>query len=84
MRIPERIASLTLLGPTHDIADAFVRLGKRVSALTAEPDSLHRALANLTKRKEDFACFWELVQQILAVPRFADVYRSCHAERQTG
>jgi pimeloyl-ACP methyl ester carboxylesterase len=78
-RIPEKIASITLLAPTYDLVDVFIRIGQVVAKIADTPEGLQKAVSELIANPGDFSRFWQTALELLAVPRFIETYWSSHA-----
>jgi pimeloyl-ACP methyl ester carboxylesterase len=76
LRMPERIASITLLAPTHELADVFIRLGAYVAQYVDDPAPLGRAIARMQADRHDFAAAQEMFGIVFAVPAFLSAYWS--------
>jgi pimeloyl-ACP methyl ester carboxylesterase len=76
LRMPERIASLTLLAPAPDLADVFVRLAAFVTPFLEDPAPLGMACARLRSAPRDFAAAQEMLDIIFAAPQFLSAYWS--------
>lgn len=76
LRMPERIASITLLAPAHDLADVFVRLGSYVTRFVDDPAPLDAAVARLLAAPRDFAAAQALSGIVYTVPAFLTAYWS--------
>ncbi|MFL9908350.1 alpha/beta fold hydrolase [Paraburkholderia sp. RL17-337-BIB-A] len=73
MLMPERIGSITLLAPVFNPADALTRVGEHLTYLAPDRGSLRDALVS-NREQNSFDSFWTLVERILEVPGFLDVY----------
>jgi pimeloyl-ACP methyl ester carboxylesterase len=76
LRMPERIASLTLLAPAADLADVFIRLAAFLTPLLDDPPPLARASGRLQSSRRDFATARELMDIIFSAPQFLNAYWS--------
>jgi pimeloyl-ACP methyl ester carboxylesterase len=76
LRMPERIASITLLAPTPDLADVFIRLSAFVTRFMDDPAPLGRAIARMQADRHDFAAAQEAFGIVFAVPAFLSAYWS--------
>lgn len=80
LRMPERIAAITLLAPTHDLADVFVRLASHVTQFVNDPAPLDEAIARLLAAPRDFAAAQALFGLVFTVPDFLTAYWSPWAD----
>lgn len=82
LRMPERIASLTLLAPAADLAEVFIRLAAFMIPIFDNPVPLVRASARLQSERRDFAAAREVVDIIFSAPQFLNAYWSSSAKAQ--
>jgi len=80
LRMPERIASITLLAPAHDLADVFVRLASHVTQFVDHPAPLDEAIGRLLAAPRDFAAAQALFGLVFTVPDFLTAYWSPWAD----
>lgn len=76
LRMPERIASLTLLAPAADLADVFIRLASFMIPVVDDPAPLTEARARLQLVPRDFAAARAVLDIVFAAPRFLEAYWS--------
>lgn len=76
LRMPERIASITLLAPTPDLADVFIRLAAFVAPCMEDPKPLGQAIARMQADRHDFAAAQDVFGIVFAVPAFLNAYWS--------
>lgn len=76
LRMPEQIASITLLAPTADLADVFIRLAAFMIPFLDDPAPLARASARLESRRRDFTAAREVMDIVFAAPQFLSAYWS--------
>ena len=80
LRMPERIASLTLLAPAADLADVFIRLAAFMTPILEDPVPLAQASARLQSKRRDFAAAREVKDIIFSAPQFLSAYWSTWAK----
>jgi pimeloyl-ACP methyl ester carboxylesterase len=76
LRMPERIAAITLLAPTPDLADVFIRLAAFVAKFIEDPRPLGLAIARMQANRRDFAAAQDVFGLVFAVPAFLNAYWS--------
>jgi pimeloyl-ACP methyl ester carboxylesterase len=82
LRIPGRIASLTLLAPAADLADVFIRLAAFMTPMLEDAAPLAQASARLQAERRDFTAAREMLDIIFSVPQFLNAYWSPMAKVQ--
>lgn len=80
-RARERIDALLLLAPVHDVGDAFIRLGTRLSKANPASQSLARALDEFRSARS-FEQFTKLAGEMTTFANFIDLYWSPKAEER--
>jgi pimeloyl-ACP methyl ester carboxylesterase len=79
-RVPEKIASLDILGGTLDMRMAFVRLAQRISEVNRDGDL--KAVSVRAEEKGDSESLWALIGKLFTVGNLLDFYWGPGAEEQ--
>jgi pimeloyl-ACP methyl ester carboxylesterase len=79
-QMPEKIASLDILGGTLDMRVAFVRLGLRISEVNRDADL--NAVSVLAEERGDSESLWALIEKLFTVSNLLDFYWSSSAQTQ--
>jgi pimeloyl-ACP methyl ester carboxylesterase len=82
-RVPQLISGITLLGPTHDAGDCFVRLGERLTEDSPRPAELREKVDAVRSHPRDRERVWSLFQAIASTPGCSDHYWSPGAKRES-
>lgn len=73
-QIPLHIESITLLAPTANLPQAFLRLARRIATVSTRPLPIQTAADAFEARSDDRDCFWRLVDVVVSTPNFVDLY----------
>jgi pimeloyl-ACP methyl ester carboxylesterase len=79
-RVPEKVASLDILGGTLDMRMAFVRLAQRISEVNRDADL--KAVSDRAEEKGDNESLWALIEKLFTVGNLLDFYWSPGAQEQ--
>ena len=74
MRVPGKIAALTLLAPVHDVGLAFTRVAQAVGKIAEDPAGLIQARERYRDDPGNVDRLLALTRATMAVPNFLDVY----------
>jgi pimeloyl-ACP methyl ester carboxylesterase len=74
MRVPDKIAALTLLAPVHDVGLAFTRVAQAVAKTGEDPAALLQARERYLDDPSNPDRLLALTRATMAVPNFLDVY----------